>query len=124
MSANPIMDYHQRLFMTEVRLLAEQHLRGIQIDMDGMRSCRADLEQRISAHMDSFLNHPQVAHHIEQYNRDVEDAWRRSAPPQYKKDGTDSVRYQQWLERKDKVLRENGFNPNSKIQLAELFYNK
>lgn len=124
MSANPIMDYHQRLFMTEVRLLTEQHLRGIEIDVKEMYACRADLQQRIGAHMNSFLNHPDVAHHIEQYNRDVEDAWRRTAPPQFKKDGTESARYQQWLARKDKVLKENVFNPNSKPQLADLFYIK
>lgn len=116
-----LMDYHQRLFMTEVRLLAEQQFRGMRVDQDRLESCRANNEGRIEASMSAFLDHPEVAHHIGSYNQEVEDVWKASEPPRLTKAGEESKNWMKWWERRKKLPI---FNPNSKTQLRWLFFDK
>ena len=111
--------------MTEVRLIAEQQLRGIFVDQELLKACRASLIAKISTSMQSFLVHPSVAHHIVSYNQEVHLAWKRAEPPQFLKDGTTiSKRWEAWLAREQTWLADKGFNVNSKQQLAWLLYDK
>lgn len=119
-----LLDYHQRVFLTEVKLLAEQQLRGIKINQEELASCRADLERRIQSSMQAFLNHPQVAPHIAEHNKEVHAAWMAAQPPQTNKGGEVSKRWEAWRDREARHMADNGFNPNSKQQLANLFYQK
>jgi DNA polymerase I-like protein with 3'-5' exonuclease and polymerase domains len=118
------IDYHQRLFLNEVRLLIAQQLRGIQVNQERLHSCHQELIDKIDTSMNAFLNHPHVASHIQAHNKDVHDVWRASEPPQYTKGGTVSSRWTAWKEREQKWMADKGFNPNSKQQLEVLFYEK
>jgi DNA polymerase I-like protein with 3'-5' exonuclease and polymerase domains len=118
-----LLDYHQRLFLNEVELLIEQQLRGIYVDQALLASCRSQNEAAIKSSLEAFLNHPQVSAHVTSYNRSVLDAWKASEPARFNKDGvTVSKRWEAWQAREAKVLEDKGFNPNSKQQLAQLFY--
>lgn len=118
------IDYHQRLFLTEVRLLAEQQLRGIKVDQGKLYACHRELIQKIDSAMNRFLNHADVAHHIEAHNRKVKDAWKASEPPALTKQGTESARWRAWRDREAAYIEARGFNPNSKQMLEVLFYDK
>jgi DNA polymerase I-like protein with 3'-5' exonuclease and polymerase domains len=118
------MDYHQRLFLTEVRLLVQQQLRGIDVKQDLLQSCHQELIAKIDASMNAFLNHPQVASHIQAHNTEVHAAWKAAEPPRLTKAGKESARWWAWAEREARWMEERGFNPNSKQQLEVLFYDK
>jgi DNA polymerase I-like protein with 3'-5' exonuclease and polymerase domains len=119
-----LMEYHQREFMTEVRLLAEQQFRGIAVDLDGLKTYHTELLLRIDSAMKAFLNHPQIAPHIELYNKDVVFAMKATAPAQHTVKGTVSKHWLKWKARIEERIAENVFNPNSTHQLCWLFYEK
>lgn len=117
-------DYHQRIFLTEVRLLAEQQLRGIQINETRLQTCHSELLVNIDSAMNAFLKHPQVAHHIAAHNEVIRAAWIAAEPLRLTKAGEESARWQAWRDREQRHMADKGFNPNSKQQLANLFYDK
>lgn len=117
-------DYHQRIFLTEVRLLAEQQLRGIQINETRLQTCHSELLVNIDSAMNAFLKHPQVAHHIAAHNEVIRAAWIAAEPLRLTKAGEESARWQAWRDREQRHMTDKGFNPNSKQQLANLFYDK
>ena len=124
-SVSALNDFHNKVFMPNVALLAEQQLRGILVDQEILLACRDSLTERITAAMDKFLSHPQVAPHIAEYNAEVRAAWMRARPPTFLKDGkTVSKRWEAWRDREERWLDDNGFNVNSKQQLAWLLYDK
>lgn len=109
--------YHKREFMTEVRLLVEQQIHGMQVDTEGLFSYHADLKRRINAALDAFLYHHDVAPHVSRYNAAILKEWRRSAPPKRTAKGVISCRWLQW---RDRNL--NWFNANSDKDKRWLFY--
>jgi DNA polymerase I-like protein with 3'-5' exonuclease and polymerase domains len=119
-----LLDYHTRIFLTEVRLLAAQQLRGIQVDQNRLKTCHRELIANIGSAMNSFLSHTDVAHHIAAYNRAVTDAWKASEPARLTKQGAESARWRAWAAKEATLIEDKGFNPNSKQQLGDLFYNK
>ncbi len=119
-----LLDYHRRVFLTEVRLLAAQQLRGIQVNQERLTTCHTELVANISSSMNAFLTHPQVAHHIDSYNREVCAAWSAAEPTQLTAKGVVSARWKAWAAKEATLIADNGFNPNSKQQLADLFYKK
>ena len=119
-----LMKFHQREFLTLVQLLVEQQFRGMAVDKEQLTTYQAGLHQRIQLTMNSFLTHPQVAPHIEAYNQAVMDKWKLSEPSRTVKSGAVAKNWEKWLERGKTVVADMGFNPNSKQQLAELFYKK
>jgi DNA polymerase I-like protein with 3'-5' exonuclease and polymerase domains len=117
-----LQTFHSRESLTHIRLTAEQQLRGMHVDYKQLTSYRADLLRRIDAAMSAFLTHSEVAHHIKEYERGVHAMWAASAPPQFNKDGvTVAKRWEAWKAKEELLPR---FNPNSKLQLIDLFYNK
>jgi len=118
-----IMAYHT-LVMTEIRLLAAQQLRGIQVDETLLTTCHRELIAKIDSSMNSFLNSPEVAPHIGRTNSLVHDAWSASEPPALTAKGLPSARHQAWIDREATWMASRGFNPNSKPQLATLFYDQ
>ena len=118
-------DYHKRLYLTEVKLLVEQQVRGLFVNQDLLRACRASLEESITSSMKSFLDHPLVAPHIAEYNKEVRRAWEAAQPAKFLKDGvTVSKRWEAWRDREQRWMADNGFNPNSKQQLAWVFFDR
>lgn len=119
-----VLDYHTRLFLTEVRLLVEQQFRGIQVDQSRLESCRVANEQAIQTSMTAFLGHPQVAPHVAAYNKEVRDTWLKDEPPHHTKAGDLSIRWQSWMARDPERTGIGYFNANSKPQLGWLFYDR
>jgi len=119
-----LQDYHDRIFMTEVKVLVESQFRGMAPDLDALNSYRADLDRRIDTSLQSFLSHTLVAPHIGQYNKDVAEAIEAAAPSQFTAKGEESVRWQKWMASKDSRIAARSFNSNSSDQLGWLFYEK
>jgi DNA polymerase I-like protein with 3'-5' exonuclease and polymerase domains len=119
-----LLDYHRRAFLTEVRLLAAQQLRGIQVNQERLHSCHTELIANISSSMHNFLSHPQVSPHVQGFNDSVRAAWRAAEPPRHTKAGDVSARWKAWAAKEATLIEDKGFNPNSKQQLGDLFYNK
>lgn len=116
-----LKDFHTREFLTECRLLVEQQFRGVNINREKLASYCLDLTSRIQTAMQSFLTHPDVARHIEEYNAAIHARWIAAAPPRFNKSGSESVRYANWLAKESTLEK---FNVNSKDQLRWLFYEK
>lgn len=114
--------YHQREFLTEVRLLVEQELRGMYVDQEKMQRYHDVLVVRIAAKMEEFLTHPDVAPHVAKFNEAAVAAVVVKEPPKQIQSGAVSKRWEQWVVRVEKAKVTNFFNPNSKDQLAWLFY--
>lgn len=117
-----LLDYHRRVFLCNVKLLVEQQIRGLMVDQEALKQCHEEMLRRITRAMHSFLNCPLIAHHIAEYNGAVRDAWMRSQPPTHTKAGEESKRWAAWRDREAKVMKEKGFNPNSKKQLRWIFF--
>ena len=117
-----VAPFHQREFITSVKLLVEQQFAGIEIDRIKLIAYHAELLRRIDTAMNSFLTHPEVLPHIEQYHMDVEAAWIAAVPPHTKKNGEVTKRYENWMNGREAFLAKNSFNPNSKKQLGWLFF--
>lgn len=118
-----LLDFHQRIFMCEVELLAEQHLRGIKIDTGRLTSYHAALQQRIEASREAFLTHPEVSPHIARFNGDVLARHLASQPPRLTKDEKkETVRWTKWNEKTAVIVAANHFNINSKQSLEWLFF--
>lgn len=115
-----LKDFHARVFVPQLRLLAEQQLRGMYIDRPGLQEYYTGLLSDIDHAMTTFLSIPDVANHISLLHESAVDAWKASQPPQRTKTGGTTARWQKWAA--SEPATEDVFNPNSKLQLAELFY--
>lgn len=119
-----IRTYHAEDFLTEVRLLIEQQLRGITINVPRLTTYSETLNASISAGLEQFLDHPEVKPVVMEYNSVVVAKVLEKEPPKFKKDGTLSVRWEQWLARVEEAKQTTHFNPGSPKQLSWLFYDK
>jgi hypothetical protein len=119
-----IAEWH-KLFLNEVDILIENQLQGMTIDASRLAGVTEETHQAIHTTKLAFESHPDVAHHIAEYNKEVHDAWMASQPARFNKDGkTESVRWQKWRDREARWMDDKGFNINSKPQLAWLLYTK
>ncbi|MHA2067894.1 MAG: DNA polymerase, partial [Candidatus Thorarchaeota archaeon] len=116
--------WHQQEFLTSIRLLIEQQFAGIKIQTHRLDSYLSKLGGTIVKTVWDFLEHPQVAPHIEEYNRNIIEAHKESEPPKMTKTGKVSVRWQKWEDKLATLEEDNHFNINSKQQLAWLFYDR
>lgn len=110
--------YHD-VFVENVRLMVDQQLKGITIDVDMLEAYSKQLEEEISHHRDEFINHPAVRPYADEKNQEkIQEIinaepvkykkikWPKE-PKQFKKDGTVSKAYLNW-EAKMKELQERG----------------
>jgi DNA polymerase I-like protein with 3'-5' exonuclease and polymerase domains len=115
-------NYHQHVFLTLVRLWSEQQLRGMWADQQRLQKCSIDLDDAIIDVIPKFLKHPDVAPHVAKFNDGVRVAWNLGEPPRFTKAGKESARWLAWRDREMSWMADKGFNPNSKPQLAWLFF--
>jgi DNA polymerase I-like protein with 3'-5' exonuclease and polymerase domains len=118
-----LVDYHQRVFLTEVKLLALQHMRGIEIDPERKTYCQTTLQTALETSMSKFKTHELVAPHLAAYEAEARQKWLAAEPPKTTQAGTETKRWAGW-KAKEGGLAERSFNVNSKPQLADLFYTK
>lgn len=113
-------DYHKRLFMNEVKLLTAQQFRGMRADQERLAECSIDLDADIAARMDTFLKHGDVAPFIQERLAAATIAWQAREPATTTKAGTPAARHAAWAAKRPTAAEV--FNPNSKPQLKELFF--
>lgn len=147
-----LRDFHQEVFLTEVRILIEQELSGIAVDVEGLHAHADHLRKEIDVALHKFLEHPEVAPGIAEYNAEVlkehdakepprfnKEKRTPAEPPKYTKTGAVSQRWLAWQEKaqthpevskrwtlwkdkRDALTTQNHFNAASGQQLSWLFY--
>lgn len=145
--------YHQDIFITNVKLNIEQQLRGIELDTDKLIKHHKVLEQEIVEAERQFLEHPEVAPHVHEYNQSkvraalakMPDRFKKrkigKEPDRLKKNGEISKNWLKWkeraeappetskswlnwLEKIEQLESEMHFNMNSGLQRQWLFYER
>lgn len=119
-----LREYHSGDFLTEVRLLIEQQLRGITIDVPKLTSYAEKLQTEIDTGLSGFTTHPDVAPIVAEYNQAVVDEIVKAEPPKFRKDGEITARWEKWKEKVADAKRQTFFNPGSPKQLSWLFYER
>lgn len=118
-----LLPFHQREYLTLVKLLIEQQLRGIAVNRDGLKYHYECLESDKQMYMEKFFTHPIIKPFIDEYNQSVIEQWKKSEPPKFTKKGDVTVRWQKWAAKEYEVRNTNHFNPNSKQKLGPILYN-
>jgi DNA polymerase I-like protein with 3'-5' exonuclease and polymerase domains len=117
-----ILTWHSQEFMTQIRLLNEQQLGGIQIDVPKLQAHCAGLESRMAHLLSEFRELPEV----QEYEKKLTDAavydLTTRRPEQLTKAGKTAKRYEAWTRKMAETIEQPLFNPNSKQQLASLFF--
>lgn len=148
---NVLQDYHQEVFLPNVRILIEQELSGILVDVEGLKKHAEALRVGADVCLQEFLADEEIAPHIASYNEQFvkkqlgseppkhNKSKVKEEPPKYTKTGAitkrwqswaeemktlppPSKRWEQWQEKKLRLLGSNHFNVGSGPQLAWLFY--
>lgn len=103
------------------RAITEMMHWGIKIDEKRLRSLKNDLEEEVQSFKKNFLQLPEVADWASARNQDIINGLK--VPKKFKKDGTIQANYTKYLEKVKNITPESWFNPNSKHQMRDLFYN-
>jgi hypothetical protein len=114
--------YHSRDFMNLIRLVDLGRRGGLTIDRKKLMEYKVDVEYRMKKLMDTFYADSPATEHIRKYNEQVVMDHYDKMPEKYTKAGKPSKRWDAWYEKFVFLKEENHFNPNSKDQLAWLFY--
>jgi hypothetical protein len=64
-----IIRFHDRQFLTSIKLTIEQKLQGMEVDTGGLHEYKAELEAKIMDSEQRFYNHPKVRDWITNYNQ-------------------------------------------------------
>jgi DNA polymerase I-like protein with 3'-5' exonuclease and polymerase domains len=117
-----IMTWHSQEFLTQIRLLNEQQANGIQIDRDQLGMYCYTLQDRMAHLLGQFRELPEV----QEYEKKLTDAavfeLNEKRPPELTKTNKPSKRYEAWRTKMVETVEQPLFNPNSKQQLAALFF--
>nr|MDQ3024320.1 DNA polymerase [bacterium] len=113
-------DYHERVFMTECKLLVENQFAGIPIDQRRLAKCHVTLLADIALAKTAFLSNPDVARHIARLMDEAHGLWMARRPADTTKAGKPAVAYARWLA--SEPTTDGVWNINSKPQLASLFF--
>ena len=105
----------------QYRAFAEMTLAGMKIDEVKMRKLKAELEAKSESFKKDFLNIPVVTAWSKKVNE--EKIAEINVPPKYKKDGTVTKRFINYEAKVAEMTPYEWFNPNSKLQMRDLFYN-
>ena len=115
-----LSEYHQKEFLPMVKLLAQQNLRGIRVDLNQLQKYHDVLSNDIMNKADEFKRLPEVIEWTELKTEQLKEEWIKSEPTKEKKDGTVTARWKTWSEKEGSFSYD--FNLNSKPQLDEFFY--
>jgi len=108
--------------MTLQYLEIEEFFHGLHIDETLLDARIAKVQSAVELLMDEFYNNSEAEVWITEYNNRQVEAILDKEPPEFTKTGKTSVRYTKWQAKVLEAKVTNFFNPNSKDQLAWLFY--
>lgn len=114
--------YHCDIFIPNTVLIAEQQIRGIEINIEQLKKHKFDLENRMRNLMDRFLTHSETKQYIDYYNNLRIEEFLGTEPRKYKKNGEVASNWQKWKDKYIKFKNKNHFNVNSKQQLEWLLF--
>lgn len=111
-----VKEYHEGIFLHLVYILIEQYLRGMQVDVVALEAQRASLAKSIVEVSQEIREHSELGAYIaawEQAKLNVQlekepTKYKKKkkiseAPKKFKKDGTESKAYLNWLRRKEEI---------------------
>jgi len=118
--------YHERYFINAIKLAVEQYMYGNAIDTGKLISYNKELLNNIKDFELKLLTHPQVVEHIAEYNEFKVQEFTDTRKPkqQFKKDGTISKNYINYINKIEELKKINHFNLNSDEQLRWLLYER
>jgi DNA polymerase I-like protein with 3'-5' exonuclease and polymerase domains len=116
--------YHERYFITLIRLLIEQQFNGVAIDVPQLVSYNKQLVADIAKERDLFLHHPQVYPHVQEFQQAQVDEHKKKEPKATTKKGDTSKNWIKWNDKLKLVESTTQFNLNSDQQLRWLFYDR
>lgn len=116
--------YHTRDFMNLIKLIDTARRSGLSIDRDRLLSHKDNIKTRMQELIQRFMYESSAARHIEEYNNKIVEEHYSRMPDKMTKAGKPSKRYTQWRGKLRDLSSTMHFNPNSKDQLAWLFYDR
>jgi hypothetical protein len=108
--------------MTLASLEVEEFFTGMWVDEPLLDDRIAGIELAMERLLAEFYRNSEASTWINQYNKLQYNALFTAEPPQFTKTGKVAVRYTKWQDKIELAKYRNYFNPNSKDQLAWLFY--
>ena len=115
-------DILEKEMMVLAEFEVEQFFRGLHVDRDLLIARRDKIKITQKALLEAFFNNSEATPWIKRYNENIVNAIGISQPLMYTKTGKESVRWQKWQKKFEEASAIQHFNPNSKDQLAWLFY--
>jgi DNA polymerase I-like protein with 3'-5' exonuclease and polymerase domains len=119
-----VLVWHQQEFMTQIKLLAEQQVRGIQMNVEELEKYRDTLASQMVQVLEDFRALEVVQAYEEELSTRALFEHSQKRPPQHTKAGKESKRYEAWRQKMFTIHDTHHFNPQSKQQLAHLFYDR
>jgi DNA polymerase I-like protein with 3'-5' exonuclease and polymerase domains len=120
-------DYHKQDVLTEVRLLIEQQVGGMTINLKKLDEYDRRLCEQIEALRRQFLNHEKIVPIMKGLKESQLAALVAIEPPRLTKAGVPTKRWESWTKRVEELMAAEPnslFNIDSPKQLAWLFYTK
>lgn len=119
-----ILDFHRQDFMTLAKLIIEQKMGGMTIDMAALSNFDIKLTNEIEVKRQEFLSHPEVKPHVDYYQQVLVEETQKAEPPKFTKKGEVTARYKKWQEKLEIVRNSTDFNIDSTQQLQWLLYER
>jgi hypothetical protein len=117
-----LRDIMGREFVTLSKLEVEEFFHGLRIDTTKLDDNITNVKSMKEWLLDQFFNNSEATPFIKQYNDNILFDYHEREPEQFTKAGKVSSRYTKWKEKLEDIENTQHFNPNSKDQLAWLFY--
>ena len=100
----------------------EEYFHGLYIDESLLDERITSVQEAMEGLLDEFFNYSEAAEWIDTFNDSKVNLIREAEPAKLTKTGKVASRYTKWEEKLAIAINTNHFNPNSKDQLAWLFY--
>jgi hypothetical protein len=108
------------MVLTEFEI--EEFFHGLYVDKDLLDTRIDGVEEAMAGLLKEFYQNSEATDWIDRYNASKRFDIECAEPPQFTKTGKVTARYTKWQEKVAIAETTNFFNPNSKDQLAWLFY--
>jgi len=119
-----LAEYHSRDFQNLIKLIDEGRRHGVYVLKDQLERYQKILESTASDCLRDFYETSEVRQALQSLIKIKEREHYDKVPPKKTKTGKISARYLKWEQKLRDISKEEHFNPNSKKQLAWLFYDE